>query len=83
MLVYLKDKSCIKCGINDIRVLEFDHINPKTKSFSIARAITSTLSWENILSEMAKCQILCVNCHKIKTAKEANWYKNKTFVPQS
>lgn len=75
MLTYLNDKACVRCGVNDIRVLEFDHIDPKTKAFSIARAIASTFSWERILAEISKCQILCANCHKIKTATENNWYK--------
>jgi hypothetical protein len=75
MVEYLRDKACIRCGINDARVLEFDHIDPKTKSFGIARAITCTLSWGHILEEIAKCQILCANCHKIKTADEQSWYR--------
>jgi 5-methylcytosine-specific restriction endonuclease McrA len=77
MMQYLSDKGCVSCGNTDIRVLEFDHIDPKTKSFSIARAIASTLSWENILKEIAKCQILCANCHKIKTAEQQGWYRNR------
>lgn len=76
MLDYLHDKACARCGTSDARVLEFDHIDPATKSFSIARGIASTLSWERILVEIAKCQILCANCHKIKTAQEQGWYKN-------
>jgi hypothetical protein len=76
MLEYLKDKRCSHCGINDRRVLEFDHIDASTKSFSIASAITSTYSWNKILDEIEKCQILCANCHKIKTAREGGWYKN-------
>ncbi|MBI2285570.1 HNH endonuclease [Candidatus Saccharibacteria bacterium] len=77
LLEYLKDKSCEVCGIDDPRVLEFDHINPVTKSFTIARGISSLLlSWEKILTEIEKCQILCANCHKIKTAQEQSWYRN-------
>lgn len=76
MLAYLKNKSCVKCGIDDIRVLEFDHIYPETKTLDIARAITNTVKWEAILKEIHKCQILCANCHKIKTAKQNNWYRN-------
>lgn len=76
MLEYLENRSCEKCGMSDLRVLEFDHIDPTTKSFSIAGAITSTRSWGKILIEIDKCQILCANCHKIKTAEEQDWYKN-------
>ena len=75
MKLYLADKACVRCGIADIRLLEFDHIDPSTKSFSIARGLTSTLSWDKILAEISKCQILCANCHKLKTAEEQNWYR--------
>jgi hypothetical protein len=75
MLEYLSDKSCERCGVSDPRVLEFDHIDPKSKSFSIARGISDILSWENILVEIKKCQVLCANCHKIKTADEQHWYR--------
>lgn len=76
MMQYLSDKSCVICGVSDPRILEFDHINPKMKSFSISRAITNVLSWETILNEIEKCQVLCANCHKIKTAEENDWYRH-------
>lgn len=76
MLEYLSDKSCVVCGMSDPRVLEFDHVNPKTKTIGIAVAITNVLSWERILLEIEKCQILRANCHKIKTAQQQGWYKN-------
>lgn len=75
MLIYLNDKECTVCGYKDIRALEFDHIDPKTKSFSIARAVTDGYSWEKILLEIQKCRIVCANCHKITTAKQYNWYR--------
>lgn len=76
LLEYLSDKSCQKCGISDPRVLEFDHLDSSTKSFGIARAIGDTISWEKILLEIEKCQILCANCHKIRTAEQKGWYKH-------
>jgi hypothetical protein len=76
MYQYLQDKSCSRCGINDIRVLEFDHVDPSTKSFSIARAMHDIVSWDKLIAEIQKCQILCANCHKIKTAEEQSWFKN-------
>lgn len=72
---YLSDKECEDCGINDIRCLEFDHINPKLKEFEIARAITTGYSWDKILKEINKCRLLCANCHKIITAEQQNWRK--------
>lgn len=75
LVEYLSNKYCVKCGIKDIRVLEFDHMDPSIKSFGISSAITGTYSWNKILQEIEKCQILCANCHKIKTALEQNWYK--------
>ena len=75
MLAYLSDKACAHCGITDPRVLEFDHVDPNIKSVSIARAIADVWSWDKILQEIKKCQILCANCHKIKTSAEQFWYK--------
>jgi 5-methylcytosine-specific restriction endonuclease McrA len=71
----MKNKQCVVCGENDLVVLEFDHINPSEKSFAIARAISDGLKWEVILQEIRKCQILCANCHKRKTAVEFGWYQ--------
>lgn len=76
MLSYLQNKTCTICGFSDIRALEFDHINPNLKSFSIARALSDGCSWERILIEIKKCRIVCANCHKIRTAGQFKWYRN-------
>lgn len=31
---------------------------------------------ENLMAEIEKCDILCANCHRIKTAKQLGWYKD-------
>lgn len=76
MLEYLSDKSCVVCGISDSRVLEFDHLDPALKSFGISSGLTNITKWAKILAEIEKCQILCANCHKIKTAKDRGWYRH-------
>jgi hypothetical protein len=76
MLDYLKDKKCEDCGISDIRVLEFDHMDATNKSFGISRGVDYTKNWEELLLEIKKCRILCANCHKIHTAKQQKWYRN-------
>lgn len=75
MLTYMNEKCCEICCENDIRVLEFDHINPMEKEFSISQALRLGYSWEQTLSEISKCRILCANCHKKHTANQFNWYK--------
>lgn len=75
MLEYLSNKSCIICGLSDVRVLDFDHINPKTKDFSIAKGLSDLYAWDKILVEIDKCRILCANCHRIVTSEQQAWYK--------
>ncbi len=77
---FLEDKFCKICGNNDIRVLEFDHINPESKKFGIARAVNDGYAWELILEEVKKCRILCANCHRIRTAEQFGWRKSKELV---
>ena len=67
-------KSCIDCGENRIPTLDFDHIDPKTKSFSVSQVGKIPGRRKEVLEEIKKCVIRCSNCHRIKTAKERNWY---------
>lgn len=76
ILQHLQGKSCVSCNENDIRVLEFDHIEAPKKSFTISQAVKLGRSVDELKSELKKCQILCSNCHKKKTAHQYNWYKS-------
>lgn len=75
MLEYLYGKVCEECGEADIRTFEFAHIDATTKAFGISRAVRLGRSWQEVLSEIAKCRILCANCHKKETAEQFGWYK--------
>lgn len=55
---------CVACGVDED--LEFDHIDPQTKEYSIAK-ILSGGSEAKVAKEMAKCQLLCTEHHKEKT----------------
>lgn len=81
MAKYLEDKKCQICGENDPRVLDFDHLDPKQKTISVARAVSNGAAWSDILLEIKKCRILCSNCHRKHTADQFGWYKNgKNFI---
>ena len=73
-LDWLKDKQCADCGNNDIRVLEFDHVRGE-KEYNISQK--AGLSLEVLLKEIEKCDIVCANCHRIRTCTRGNFLKNK------
>ena len=59
-------RGCACCGYSDhAAALDFDHIDPKTKVRDIAQM--HTVSVEKLKLEISKCQVLCANCHRIKT----------------
>lgn len=64
---------CAKCGETDPLVLEFDHRDPKTKKYAITDMLH--LSWVTILAEIAKCDVLCANCHRRRTIKQFGWWR--------
>jgi hypothetical protein len=72
MINFLQDKSCLDCGNKDSRVLEFDHLSDKSKNIS---ETLNNWSWERILTEIAKCDIVCCNCHRLRTLKRSGSYR--------
>jgi hypothetical protein len=71
---YLEGKRCCDCGEDDIIVLTFDHRDPKGKVESIS-VMNKRASEADLLLEMAKCDIVCSNCHTRRTAKMFGWRK--------
>ena len=59
----LRDK-CAHCGETDPVVLDFHHKDAKNKSFKLTGSICYSRSREAILAEVAKCIVLCANCHR-------------------
>lgn len=70
------DKGCETCGYNDNpAALQFDHIDPETKLVSknglrVNPGTMLSYSQSSILSEIAKCRVLCANCHAIHTVEQ-------------
>lgn len=63
---------CNICGYNEHpRALQFDHIEPKYKKFTISS--NPTVSMDKLLEELSKCRVLCANCHSIHSWNEQHW----------
>lgn len=67
---HLLEHPCVDCGEPDIRVLEFDHIDPSTKEHSVSRMVSQGYATEKVAAEMAKCEVRCCNCHRLRTRRQ-------------
>ena len=54
---------CERCSESAPECLHFHHADPTTKELDISSAIVNGWSKERILAEIAKCRVLCANCH--------------------
>lgn len=63
-------KGCLHCGYKEHAVaLDFDHLNPSEKDFNIS-ANFACAPFEALMEEISKCQVLCANCHRVKTKQD-------------
>ena len=69
---YFASHPCVDCGETDPVVLEFDHIGEK--EFDVAYGF-ERFGWERILREMAKCEVVCANCHRRRTCRRAGSWR--------
>jgi hypothetical protein len=64
-----KDAPCVDCGQRyPFYVMEFDHREGETKLFNIADVTSKRrTSKETLDRELAKCDLVCANCHRERT----------------
>lgn len=70
---YRKQTPCVDCGlVGNPMLVEFDHIKGD-KKFNLAHAFMKKgMTIDIVKQEIAKCEIRCNNCHRIKTHRESN-----------
>jgi hypothetical protein len=71
VLRYLIEHPCVDCGQDDPVILEFDHVGEKTAT--IARLVSDGAKLDILAEEMSRCEVVCVNCHRRRTARRARW----------
>lgn len=66
---YKERTPCTDCGHTfPACVMDFDHVSGE-KVNNIGTMVAHGWSKEKILKEMAKCELVCANCHRIRTWK--------------
>lgn len=65
---------CVDCGETDPVVLDRDHLDPSTKVDSCANFVRRR-DWVGFLREAAKCETVCENCHRIRSAVRGNTFR--------
>jgi hypothetical protein len=67
---FFRTRPCVDCGETDPVVLEFDHVG--NKLFDISKGLRDR-SWQTVLDEIAKCEVVCANCHRRRTARRGRF----------
>lgn len=71
---------CVDCGYNaNPRALDFDHLPGAVKRFTVAAGVISGRSLDEILAEITKCEVVCANCHRIRTAERGFNYDAREY----
>lgn len=65
-----KDKPCADCGQKfPYFVMDLDHLPEFTKVFQLGKYMYHTM--QEIEDELAKCEAVCANCHRYRTARRS------------
>ena len=63
----LKHVPCIDCHVLfPPECMDFDHVRGE-KLFNISIGVGTRKGIKTILAEIAKCEVVCANCHRIRT----------------
>lgn len=58
---------CADCGIKyPSYVMDFDHL-PQFEKVADVTALIRLGGWKRVFDEIAKCEIVCANCHRVRT----------------
>lgn len=72
IVLLLKQKPCADCGkFYPPCCMDFDHVRGK-KVDNVSKLAARRVPVQEILDEVAKCELVCAICHRIRTAKRNN-----------
>lgn len=78
---YLSGQTCRDCGEYDFAVLTFDHVRGE-KRMAVSEMVNQGYSVEEIMAEIAKCEIVCFNCHMRRENERRSGGRFRRFWPK-
>lgn len=61
---YKSTKFCTKCGETHAAALDFHHVIHEEDNMKVHYLVANGYHWKRIMKEVAKCIVLCSNCHR-------------------
>lgn len=74
LMDFYRTNPCVDCGEDDPVVLELDHVKGE-KIGGVSQLVHNCRSLEVIQAEIDKCESVCANCHRRRTAKAQDWHE--------
>lgn len=66
-----ESEPCVDCGVvYPYYVMDFDHLDGKEKEYGI-NFLSSTGRIGALKKEIVKCEVVCANCHRVRTHNRA------------
>jgi hypothetical protein len=63
----IKAAPCLDCGgVFPPEVMQFDHVR-RPKVMAVSHMVAKLWDRDRIAQEIAKCELVCANCHQIRT----------------
>lgn len=79
VLRYLRAHPCVDCGERDPVVLQFHHVRGRKRD-NVGSLVAGSYNWGTVAEEIAKCVVLCANCHWRRTAATRGDYRSRHAV---
>lgn len=68
-----KNKPCMDCKMSyPAYVMDLDHRDRDDKIGDMGTLIRKGV-WKTLIAELEKCDVVCSNCHRIRTAQQMGW----------
>jgi len=75
-----ESKPCTDCGKSfPYFVMDFDHRDPSLKVNDVSTLVKTYVPWDRVLEEVTKCDLVCANCHRLRTYKGQTCYRTRRF----